>query len=284
MDQKVQDLLDFLTPPDAQGYKPQIIIANRGTKSVLKWMPGDYITKCRFDIDPSKYLIGFTGQYYKDYEIPKKQQTPIACWLGVDIDLPSRDKWMETYTKLLGSISNAGSIRSSTRGNGFHVIFRLSRPMTKINRANIVATLKPYTDAITKAGVEICSKGQVFYLLGGLQQWLCVTPNRIDPVEDTQPVPYRDVTIPVDMSLNRDGQELAKLLATVGVPLNGNKTDIYIKDVYNALKDTPYEFETKSPMKSTDHHINGFISYDNLFLYIYAAADQKIVAKYYIFE
>lgn len=284
MNQKVRELLDFLTIPGAQDCMPQIVIADKKTKVALKWMPGKKVTGCSFELHPDKYLLGFTGKYYRTYQTSTREQTPTVHWLGVDIDLPSRDKWMETYKKLLGAVLDVGSIRSSTRGNGFHVIFRLSRPMVKVNRANILATLRTYTDAIVKAGVEICTVGVNMYLLGGLQQWLYVTPNRIDPVEDTQPVPYQDVTIPTDLSLNQDGQELAKLLATVGVPLNGNKTDIYIKDVYNALQDTPYEFETKSPMQSVDHHINGFICYDNLFLYIYAAADQKIVAKYYVFN
>lgn len=65
---------------------------------------------------------------------------------------------------------------------------------------------------------------------------------------------------------------------------NIGKADIYIKDLYEALKGTKFEFKTSSPMKNNDGQINGFLRRDNNILSLFANADNRIILSFEAFD
>ncbi len=286
---EIMELIDFLRFPNST-YLPQTVLADKKTKRAIAWYPG---TKGRAWIEhnPDRYLIGFTGKFYQDNLLHKDKQKAQIHFLTVDIDLLETDDFEQTKQAIVACLGNYCSVRTSTKGHGFHLIFRLDTIMTHANRTNVQATLKPYLTLLEQSRIKVCTYGINTYLLGGLQTWLHKTNARIPCWNETDSTLANYTTqnqtnqdnCPFLKYLNKQGKELVALLAKEGITLQQDKTDIYIKAAYQALKGTKYEFKTKSPMASENRHINGFIVVDNVFLHIFACADNKIVATYPIF-
>ena len=291
-DNQTTDMLEFLTIQDSQDL-PQTVLANKTTKRAVAWFPGR-LSKELIYHDSSKYLVGFTGKYFASKTLNIAEQAARLHWIGIDIDLHdyTDELFLRTYDKILHATGGLGNIRASTRGHGFHIIFRLARVMLEVSRANIIATIKPYTDALLNSGVEICTFGVNMYLLGGLQRWLYTTQARIEPVSNTV------LSFPTSLSCSRSSsyhqlytnelhvkgkecKELLALLAGVGIQLKQGRNDMYVRDVFEALKGTKFAFKTKSTMRASEgRHINGCINVGNLFISIFTFADNKIVARY----
>jgi hypothetical protein len=69
----------------------QIVFADKNTKQAVVWYPGKRAKqfnwdKIEKDIIKDKYLIGFTGKTYRDYEKSMWEQTYAQHWIGIDID------------------------------------------------------------------------------------------------------------------------------------------------------------------------------------------------------
>ncbi len=291
-DNQTIELLNFLTLQNSQDL-PQTVLANKTTKRAIAWYPGRKSKELIYH-DSSKYLVGVTGKYFASKTLSTEQQKASLHWIGIDIDLHdyTDELFLRTYDKILKATCGLGNIRTSTRGHGFHIIFRLARVMQEVSRANIIATIKPYTDALLNSGVEFCTFGVNMYLLGGAQRWLYTTQARIAPVSNTVP------SFPTSLSCSRSSsyhqlytnelhvkgkecKELLALLANVGIRLKQGRNDMYVREVFEALKGTKFAFKTKSPMRASEtKHINGCINVGHLFISIFTFADNKIIARY----
>lgn len=297
-DNQTTDMLDFLTIQDSQDSQdlPQTVLASKTTKRAIAWYPGRNFKNLIYH-DSNKYLVGFTGKYFASKTLSVAGQSARLHWIGIDIDLHdyTDELFLRTYDKILKATDGLGNIRTSTRGRGFHIIFRLARVMQEVLRDNVIATLKPYTDSLNEYGVEICTFGVNMYLLGGLQRWLYTTQARIEPVSNTVNIfPTTLTCSSKSLAYNLDRlstdelhvkgkecKEFLALLASVGISLKQGRNDVYVRDVFEALKGTKFAFKTKSPMRASEgRHINGCINVGHLFISIFTFADNKIVARY----
>lgn len=282
------DILKFLSPGTIE--IPQIVLADKNTKRAIVWYPGEEDAKIFLPIDPQKYLIGLTGKYFIDPEKSFLSQKSKLYFLTVDIDHKDNPGLENKFEDLKKVIGEDASIRSSTSGKGYHLIFRLEKPVENPNRILIRNIMNPYLKKIESVGIHICSFGINTYLLGGFQDWLYKTDNKI-PISDENLKGENILQIrgsgifSFDEFLNSTGKKLFRILKKrINYEQRFLHQDIYIKDFYDALKGTDFEFRTKSPMASNNKHINGFVQIDDHYFYIYAAADGCLVAKYFIFS
>jgi len=301
---KFNELLTFLYPSifndeEKVNRAIHLILANED-KSVIGWFPGK--RKKKFDWNDvskklAKKLVGFTGRSYRDYEIAMVNQTSTLHWVAIDIDDYAIND--ENINKIKELTEENCSIRCSTGGNGLHLIFRLDKPYSfepgiKTTK-NIKNTLYPYVTKLEQAGVNVCCwQGGVFYLLGGKQEWLFKTDTTIElDLNDTNnPVVVTEsseiklgVETPslISEGLNSVGEEFFNLIGE-RVPIENTPIDIYVKKIYQKLKGTKFEFQTKSPMQTDSEHTNGFLFRSGNNIRLWTFADRASVIEFEAFK
>lgn len=304
---KDKGLIEFLYPNINQEYQAiQFILARKDTKQAVAWYPGKRAKQWDWQkIEKSlhKYLIGFTGRSFRSYEISKDRQSYQLHWVGIDIDDIEISK--QTINKILSLLENKISqIRLSTGGHGLHLIFRLVKPVSfesgirvgKIIKANLLESVQK----LETGGIPVCCySGGVFYMLGGKQQALYTNLDSFFDFNQTiqsnqkfDVISQSSQDFDLDLlrkqaKLTPQGRLFFKLLSDDSIlqsMVACNRASIYAKRIYQALKGTKFEFETKSPMASDFAHPNGFLFKRNNNICLYINADDKIVLSFEAFE
>lgn len=288
------------------GYVPQVIMFNDPEKCNCRqilWYPGN----CVYSNFPQRVMqVGYTGRYYKSWFKPQHKQDFYISWAGIDIDDYTN------YEKILDIVGhNVCSIRLSKSGTGLHLFFRFKKPVhcKAGTKGSIVKTsLQPYVDQLKEAGLgeHVCKyDGNVFFVwtAGCAQTWLYQIKETIDFVEKQEIVGRSALDFVGGSEVSQETYEIKvvakKLFKKVshlilcevkGVTLPpyieyfvgcGVKHNTYIKHWYDALAHSQWAFETKSPMKTTEPHTNGFFIIDNQgYLKLWGAADNKFLFSY----
>lgn len=283
---------------------PQFVLENYQTKQKY-WLPGANwtISGNHLIVDPATHKIGWTGRIYQDQEIYRKKQYESEyrqAIIGIDLD----EVPVSLFPHLV-ALALPCSIRLSKSGVkevngkrvvGLHLLFRTTPATnffpigTKSNSA-IKTTLLPYRKLIETLGIAVCQANfRTFWLwTNGANRWYSKTDKQIDLVRsaDTEIITGYQGTgtgKQVDTSeYSERGKKLIGLLQAARVLPEGNlqyqRNQIWVKQVFEALRGTEFEFQTLSPMRSLTWHSNGFIDISNLTIDIFTNADNKVVAR-----
>jgi len=286
------DIVSFLNERLPDGYKPQIIL---NKNKYMVWMPS---TKKK-DKMPTCYnpdLIGFTGRAYLNYLEPLKFQNYYIVWCGIDID--DYNDW-QAIAKLIPE----ATIRNSKSNTGLHLFFRLEKPVlieAGVPSKIIKESMKPFIKRLVDAGLSeyICKwDGNNFWLYNKSYSQKVLRVSKtfikyIEPKEDLTRLKLHIMGI-VEAKLNSEGQKFVDyLIKKELLPLDTrdnkgfyaipSKMEVYIKKWFITLKRTNWSFKTKSPMKSTTNHGNGYIIFDGFCFKLFSNADNKFVKVLHI--
>lgn len=311
--EEVEKIEKFLNGGLLTDYKAQIIIAGRDKKA-WKWFPGNQpataleLGSMIANAGVKKNVIGFTGGFFENREMPAQKQVAFSTACGIDVDAVicedgnvldieylDEDTWVKTVEKAIDEVGDICSIRTSSGGRGLHFIVRFKEAIKNATPTVRKKAVLPIIDRIERVGLKVDKVGQVLYFLGGLQTWLHLCKNKWDAKsfiekEDTAYMSHCPTCgmdkIETDM-LTDDGRELIDILYSNNIIPSRDyvpaKIDIYVKHVFEALKDTKFAFETCSPMaEGKNWHANGFMVVNQSLLKIYTNADNKIVKEYLI--
>jgi len=296
------NLIEFLYPEEISYKSIQFIVAS-SKKQVFGWFPGRkgdeklYFHQSSFSQGSEGFnrilntgLVGYTGRVYESYKIPMQAQTYYLCWVAIDLDQKDQKKLELTSPQTIENISREipeCSIRTSKSGRGLHLIFRMNpvkvSPLFNLT-FSIKKTLQPYVYKLNSLGIKVCqANGGVFFLIGGRQRFIKISQERID-LEIIKTSSVNGIMTPGGIlppsQLNEVGKDLLRRFNEQGEYLTGFPLElgIYVKSWYETLKDTPFFFETKSPMSPGKRaHNNGKMFINGNSLSIYTSADNKIV-------
>lgn len=247
---------------DSSFVEPAIQIVNSYEKRVT-WHPGRKTCAIPKNLNG---FIGFTGRIYETYTKPMGKQSYEQHWIGIDIDAkdnPELDK------KRVCEILPDARVRTSRSGNGLHALFKLEKPVLvpagrNINQA-ITKNLQKYRDALSSSGIIPCSAHSLnFYLVGGKNEWVSDNDKTIQWADYGSDVSYcvgSGKTYDIE-TMSLEGKEFWHKLIDAGVvtlPIR-EKYSVVSKNIYKALKNTSFEFSTKSPMQNDEY--NGFIHFN----------------------
>lgn len=314
--EEVYRLERFLGGGLSGNYKAQIIIAGRDKKA-WKWFPGNQpCTEIEFgamlaNAIVRKNILGFTGAFFQNREMSVKSQKSFSTACGIDVDAIicedgnildiedlDEESWIEVVEKAIRELGDICSIRTSSGGKGLHFIVRFDKAIGGATPSARKKVVLPIIQRIEKTGLKVDKAGQVLYFLGGLQNWLHVCKNKwaCNVEFESHPTPLMISECPTCGSGNievdlfsQEGKELIDILYSARVIPSKTtipmKIDVYIKQVFDALKGTKFSFKTKSSMsEGKGWHANGFIVINQPFLKIFANADNQVVGDYLILE
>jgi len=294
--------LKFLTGISEFQYPQFVLESNKS--GVKTWLPGakQYPRPAHLILNPATHKIGWTGRVYADsgiyettqYKYPYRQKI-----IGIDLD--------EVPIKLFPSLVSLHlpcSIRISKSGVkevdgvrcvGLHLLFRTSNitnffDTEQVSNSSIKITLAPFKQQIVNLGIPVCQANfRPFWLwTNGQNRWYLKTDAEIDLVRSSDSSVFECQTIGTGRQIDTSeyserGRLLIKLLQNAKVlpegPFQYQRTQIWVKQVWEALKGTQFEFQTCSPMQSTSWHSNGFLDISNLTIDLFTNADNKIVLR-----
>lgn len=295
----------FLYPENTEFCKPQMAICPTGDRSAAKWYPAAYPNPApngakQYEQALKSGLIGYGPRMYRDYRQVRNSAEYLLAWICIDIDdVEGLDEFnydvedadgaadfLGSLTKKIKAVCPAATIRTSTSGTGLHLLFRLDKlyhfKAGENCKNHRLATLKPQVEALKKIGVEVCEGGlraHIFYFSGGLHkgETLRVSPLRI-PLLNAEATEIMRTNASIETEgLRGKALDFVEKINDSGALISGNQ--IYVKALYNALKNTEFEFKTLSPMASQNPHINGFITIDGFEVKIFTSADGAFVLR-----
>lgn len=257
-----KQLEGFLFPHIANNERPQRVFALQ-TKKAIMWFPG----KNETDIEKVKkalntgHLTGYTGKIYSKMAGTMVDEHKVA-FFGIDIDDYT------DYEKIKKELPNY-SIRYSNSKTGLHLIKRVVPIYVPANVSTTEAVKVAMQDDIDKLacmGVPVCCYGNnAFYFAshGWLYQSDIVEAVEIDFTVCRRHKKCNNSWIKYEV-LEDDIKNLVDILIKNDIIEMKNdevqcECSIWIKELYEVLKGTQYEFQTSSPMKSTMWEINGMI-------------------------
>jgi len=258
-------------------------------KTVLFWMPGreeNYLTKLH--LAPIAKLIGYTGKSYKPDTTAMEENEPyILHWLGIDVDDVRN---MRETSETISRIMPHASIRLSTGGHGLHVITRINPLIVQRNASRQVEEWqKEWVISLESEGIKICKyDSRCFFLFGGENRWIKkseeILPLLLSPsFSRLSEQPSGKVKI-YYKQLNPAIRETIRILREYKAitPYSDDWCwsfqGVWIKEVHDALKKESKffkKFHTKSPMKSAEKHINGWITISPVCISIRGFADSE---------
>jgi len=257
---------------------PQIGLAN-SQKKVFAWIPGNSTRKV---IPNRAQLIGITGRTYKDVNVSQKEQKCLLHFVALDIDSKDNENLLEKLLPIVHACPEC-YVRTSNSGNGFHVFFVLDKPI-ELSHSEIQGTQKqiiePYREKISQIVKIDKSDNRMLFVIGGKQAWLYVSGEFIRPefkiIPKIEKKTYKNGNINVILYSEKAKNLLEILLEKKLIDRTG-KNEIYVKEIYEALQGTHYEFKTKSPMSSAGWHTNGFIEVSHRAIKLYTNADNHVI-------
>ena len=183
MNEELEEIVDWLFQDLDDGWCAQTGGA-RKNKIGLFWLPGR-AKQTAAQIQsrlPQCALFGCTQAAYPHPFHPAHDQDGKICWLGLDVDQQEIPQ-PELIERIADLIPQA-SIRTSTGGQGLHVILRLADCLTAHN--SILGELvrlgaAPYKQILEQAGIKVCKADKrMFWLVGGFNQWIKQTDATIE--------------------------------------------------------------------------------------------------------
>lgn len=243
-------------------------VAANEKKKALAWYPGNSpLTQDKLKyVRDNAELYGFTGRLYPKTSIIQGGGYWLAA-LMIDIDD------FTDYKKIL-SLTDEYSILYSTSGKGLRLIKRILPLFTEIKiggamQDNIVERLR-------KNGVPVCVYNEnVQYLVGGKIEWVHRTDTvyvESIPEECLHKRKNKEIVSPID--LNSMSKSMRECLSLIGLPVQSGINSVWIKEIYERLKGTKYEFSTSSPMRSTRYEVNGMLIVSQTCIKIKAFCDR----------
>lgn len=286
----MKPLLDFLYPVTKAGYAcPQFCLASLD-KKCLAWYPGKKASK---PISLDNKLIGLTGRVYQTYDIPHDRQPFLLSWLAIDLDdLTDKKGWLDF---IIEATKGQASVRTSQSGKGVHIIFRCNPVLFPVGykvAPFIKGNLEYFVSRLQEGDPEFFSvcryDGQMFYLHGGKNEWL---------YQSQEFITLRSIKSKPSFHINNIEKEENGLppLNNKGIKFLGilkerlpsfrlcPEQGVYIKELYQALKGSEFEFKTCSPMLSEQWHVNGNLKIKGFDLELYASADNRVIKQYPFF-
>lgn len=290
-----------------EGYFPQFLIGRKQTKQAQAWCPGNRSLMTADDLvnkkSSGKHLVGYTGLSFTSQVVPQHdQERVLLSFIAFDLDQKDNEKDLITSVPEITRFFPEFWIRSSTSGKGLHLFVKFSEPQTfpdvstaKLSIRNIENL---YINSLYDKGFKVDKSGiRCYWLLGGENTWLHKSEKTINwetvKTTDSSQFTFRkDFSRKLERKANRDyicrsefsGEclEFIDILTRKGILQNSEKLplklDIYVKKLYETLKNTDFEFLTSSPMKEDKApHINGFISFNKENITIFTAADNAAV-------
>lgn len=276
------DDLEYLYGSDYHKYAQQVIF--KGPRGGMTWCPGNKsITRERMDeAAANATAIGLTGKQYRRHGAAQYKTPYTLHWMGIDIDDYT------DYRRIL-DLGMPFSVRRSKSGDGLHLILRLNPvllfPAGQTPGLTVTTALEPYRAKLEAAGVPVCQANHrvfFFWARGGRNEWLHKDPGytaikRIDSTIRAAGHP----AVPHD-------SPVVRLLKAKGIEVpdeRRSRVQIYVKDLYEALKGTDCEFKTCSPMADgKTPHNNGYLEYEGETdtLRIFTSADNRIVRSWWL--
>lgn len=269
-------ILAFLFERKPEGTFGQMSFAAQDKKAML-WVPNNKGHEYPLKTQPVFY--GVMPGAFRHRDVPQHDQACWACWAGADFD-----DLGDQFLHVIGLLSEHPdvSVRTSSSGKGLHAFLRFQKPILmgdKGHRSRVCkGAWRPLLDDMGLLPVVDKIDYRTFYVVGGHNEWVKVSdrfhpaPNVPGEADPPTPVDYK-----FDEPLAPAIKKVVDILAQHGVKLRYGSTNIYTKQVYEALLGTHYEFQTKSPMRSERHHINGFISLTPTTIQILPNADNMAV-------
>lgn len=242
-------------------------IAANDQKKALAWYPGNSpLTQEKLlYVRANASVYGFTGRMYDENTVIQGSGYDLVA-LMIDIDD------FTDYNRIL-SLTKEYSILYSTGGHGLRLVKRIYPVHTE---CKIMGTMQEKTvEILRKNDIPVCVYDEnVQYLVGGKIDWIY----RTDTVY-TEDIPYgcstirkKDIITPIDVSCMSPSMQ--ECLELIGIPVQAGINSIWIKEVYERLHGTKYEFKTSSPMKSTRYEINGMLIVSQTCIKIKAFCDR----------
>lgn len=241
------------------GMLPQVVYADE-FKKAIRWVPGNK-DQMRTGKPQATRFIGYTPGAFQYPHWSQHNQSVAVCWSGLDID----DHVDEARERL--ELLPEVALRTSSSGRGLHAFVRFTRPvMLDPGHNRHVVCEAAWVSLLERVNFPrswICSSGyRAFYVEGGLQEWIKFSEKDVEPCLMAAPKRERPVehVAPMDVEIEKPVSEVVKRLEEAGIKLSIGRNQIYVRDVYEALQGTPFEFETKSGMRlGGKPHVNGFI-------------------------
>lgn len=295
------DLLNWCHANVASNWQPQII-AGGLDKKAWAWLPGGR-TDAPFNYEGAEAsqiadllhrapALGIAPGFYQHPNVHQYKQPLMIGWVGLDIDIEANENHERIWSALDSTCENY-LVRSSSGGRGLHLFRRLYSPLwldTSAKRNHVVSriTMRLIGELPPAIQSHVCSSDyRNFWVEGGAQVTLH-TPDHTadlqvtgDWLDEVVNAPAADSS-PLDDAGEIDERilEIVNRLKVAGVTLKPNgRTQVVIRQVYNALKGTAWEFETKSRMRHGETQTNGFVEVNPQSLVIYAAADGRSVLR-----
>lgn len=293
MSKEIRELITFL-------YSHAIRPSHMAVQMVEKdgfWYPGNRVSSRSIN---SENPVGFTGRIYESYSKSKNEQSWLLAWFGIDIDDIS-EQGIDIFA-VNRTLYPYASTRVSKSGNGLHCIFKCKPILMKVGdnpKRHIEYTLRQWVTEhpdgsrtlTSLPNVRLCSsRGINFYLHGGVKgknRWLSESDHlnelQIDFSNSCTKCCNRsneDTTVSI-AEIEGEARDLVGILQKEGEIPKGDKVatkyEVHIKGIYKALKGTPFEFTTKSPMKSKEWHINGFMTISRTGFRLWSFADHSFI-------
>jgi len=273
-----KELERFLFPSIQENQRPQRVFAANNKRALL-WLPGKETVdteKVKWAVSKGE-LTGYTGLVYERDAANKFDKYSIS-FIGIDID-----DCIE-YEKIKEKLPNY-SIRYSKSKTGLHLIQRIEPievPVDTNMKDSIKATMRDDIDTLTSIGVPVCCYGNnAFYFAN--HGWIHRSDKIVklqlkEGVKTKRSGCKPNYTMPLCAFKDGDMKNLIEIfIKNEIISSDGNfiesETSVWVKQVYQALKGTIYQFNTSSPMKSTTWEINGLIKItpDIVSLYTHAS-------------
>jgi hypothetical protein len=268
----LKDEINFLFPSLGTNEEPQIVLAT-ANKRVLAWLPGKepVIESKRVQAINTHKLVGLTGKAYRNDAWNMLDECSLH-FLAIDID--DYIDWNK-----ISDILPRYCIRFSNSKTGLHLIKRIKRiEIAKNERINerVKEAMQEDIRALTLAGIPVCSYGYRAFFMAA-HGWL----KKIDEIDTIVLATKRDsynrvghnsAVSGIDATIIDDCEikikNLVEILLKKGIIEENNGeidrlTSVYVRELYEALKGTEFEFESKSPMKNNSWHINSQLSIEN---------------------
>lgn len=260
---------------DAAGGWVAQVGAARMDKRALFWVPGKKKAAC----SEQPTFWGCTQLAFPvgtDFAVGPCR----ICWLGIDVDLDSA----LTHEQTLGLVRLGCSIRTSSGGNGVHLIWRLNRPVEVDYEASgraVKGMLAERREQVARI-VPVCSADRrMFWLWGGKNRWLHQTQERIEPSEHWQISGGR---------AGPDSAEIGEFVMGAGVRqwvekmvadrvLSGTvgpSNRVHLGTVVPWLRSMGQIIATKSGL-SASWHVNGHLDISENRLALYSYADSGFI-------
>lgn len=259
-----------------RGYLPQIGGALKNKQAIL-WAPGNKtLSSESISQRLSKSVItGSTQLAFQSWEIPQQEQTPLICWVGLDIDYD--DNTDIDLIALGKNLKQASIVRTSCSGKGIHVYFVLKEPIpTPYSQANkiVKAISEPYREQIEAQGVHVCkSDKRMFWFNGGLNETILETKSFINP---SIMLDLRSETIGQGTQTSRPSEDICCWLRRFNCVEAQGHFVCYIGDIVNVLKHYGEKVNTISPCRGNGIK-NGYLNVSEYTIDIFSFADGHII-------